>query len=118
MEAVSTDTLTVTKRVLGMSEQTKLIINVSTHMDGYGFRLQPKSQVWLEEHYAIGETVSSVFIGFDKTGGIKSIPPKIWNQVCQLLTGFTLEEMNKLGGFQAVFLPTKDVTVDSLELHV
>ena len=101
-----------------MAIKTQLEIHVTTHMDGYGFSLRPKSRKWLEEHHPIGETVSSVFIGLGKVSDTKKIPAKIWNQVCQLLTGYSLEEINQLGGFQAIYLPEKEVIVDSFQIHV
>lgn len=101
-----------------MSNQPELIIHVSSHMDGYGFRLYPKSRKWLEQHHPIGETVSSVFIGFDQMRGVESIPPQMWDQVCHLLTGYSLEEINQLGGFQALYLPNKKVIMNSQEIHV
>lgn len=101
-----------------MTSETKLEIHVTTHSDGFGFSLRPRSRKWLEEHHPIGETVSSVFIGLDKMKSKGDIPSSIWNQVCYLLTSYSLDEINQLGGFKAIYLPEKEIIVDSFQLHV
>jgi len=80
-------------------EQPEIIINVGIQFDGYVFRLQPRSWEWLKTKFPKAHTLASVAIGFDKRPDFQQIHRSIWNQISILLTGLSLEEINKLGGF-------------------
>ena len=43
-----------------------VLIDVGTQRDGYTFRPDPRSRVWLEKTYPNLPRVASVFIGFDQ----------------------------------------------------
>ena len=81
-----------------MTTATKITVHVGHQRDGYIFGLRPRSRVWLEEQYPAKERVSSVFIGLDEVHNIRQIPGTILAQVLSLLTGLSVEELNKLGG--------------------
>ena len=102
-------------------EQPKIIINVGIQFDGYVFGLQPRSRAWLQTQFPLAHTVASMAIGFNsfnKKPDFQQIHGSIWNQISILLTGLSLEEINKLGGF-TVFSPQRGEEVfHSLEANV
>lgn len=98
--------------------QPTIIINIGIQFDGYVFQLQPKSKKWLKENYPDVQTVSSIFIGFEKMKDAEQIHGKIWEQISMLLTGLSIEQLNKLGGFSVYSPSSRKEVINSLELVV
>ena len=99
-------------------EQPHVIIHISDQLDGYVFRLRPRSRLWLEEHYPEQYRVASVFIGFDKVESVEQIHESIWYQVANLLTGLSVEELNSGEAFAVVNPSTDQVVFSSMIVHV
>ena len=102
-------------------EQAKIIVNVGTQFDGYVFGLQPRSLEWLRTKFSHAHTIASVAIGFNnfnKKPDLQQIHGSIWNQISILLTGLSLEEINKLGGFTVFSPQTGEEVFHSLEANV
>lgn len=98
-------------------EQSKIIINFGSQMEGHTFRLYPLTQRWIQEKFPDRERVASVFIGFDRRQDIQLTPESVWVHVAILLTGLSLEEINQLGGFSVVNPVTKQEVYNSLLVH-
>ena len=82
----------------------QLLINVGKQFEGYTFRLQPKSRLWLGQQFPDVPRVGTVFISADTKQDITYIHDQILFQVFTLLTGLSKEQLKKLGGL-AVFNP-------------
>ncbi len=100
------------------AKMDKTVIYVGTQRDGYVFRLRPRSREQLNGRYPEAPTVSSVFIGYDTRHTFEQIHRKIWNQISILLTGLTVNEINKLGGFIVINPSTNTEVYNSLEQYV
>lgn len=98
-------------------EQPKIEIHFGTQREGYTFRLRPKSLSWLEERYPHRRQVDSVFIGYDKHQDLQQLPESIWENIVQLLTGFSSEELNEIGGFRVVHPVTQQEIYNSFLIH-
>ena len=96
----------------------KILIDVGIQRDGYTFRTDPRSRVWLEKTYPNQPRVASVFIGFDQHQDLQQIPQSIWQQVVQLLTGLSFEEINQIGGFVVTDPQTEQEVFNSLMVYV
>jgi hypothetical protein len=96
----------------------KFLIDVGFQRDGYTFRLDPRSRVWLEETYPDLPRVASIFIGFDQHHDLQQIPQSIWNQIIQLLTGLSFQEINTIGGFVVTNPQTEQEVFNSLMVYV
>ena len=104
-------------------EGPPLTIYVGIQRDGYVFQLRPRSRGWLEQHYPDKIRVNTVVIGFDinKRQDFQQMHESVWNHVCQLLTGFSIDEINQVGGLIVVKpgeVPNQDqVVYNSLLIH-
>ena len=96
----------------------RVLIDVGIQRDGYTFRPDPRSRVWLEKNYPTLPRVASVFIGFDQHQDLQQVPPSIWRQVVQLLTGLSFEEINNIGGFVVTNPQTEQEVFNSLMVYV
>lgn len=99
-------------------EQPHIIIQINDQLDGYVFRLRPRSRQWLEQQQPGEYRVASVFIGFDKMEDVQQIHAPVWHQVANLLTGLSSEELSSLGGFVVVNPSTGQEVFNSLLVHV
>ena len=95
-----------------------VLIDVGTQRDGYTFRPDPRSRVWLEKTYPNLPRVASVFIGFDQHQDLQQIPQSIWQQIVQLLTGLSFVEINNIGGFVVTNPQTEQEVFNSLMVYV
>lgn len=82
----------------------QLLINVGKQFEGYTFRLQPKSRLWLGKQFPDAPRVSTVFISADTKQDVTHVHDQILSQVFTLLTGLSKEELKNLGGL-AIFDP-------------
>ena len=104
-------------------EGPPLTIYAGNQSDAYVFQLRPRNRSWLEAHYPDKLRINTVLIGFDrnKRPDFQQIQEPIWEHVCRLLTGFSIEEINQIGGFVIVApgeVPSKDqVVYNSLLVH-
>lgn len=101
-----------------MTKEAKIIVHIGRQRDGYVFGLRPRSRVWIEEHYPNKERVASVFIGLDRMQDIQQIPESILAQVLNLLTGLSLDELNKIDGFSVYDPSTNKEVLNSLLSYV
>lgn len=74
----------------------QLLVNVGKQLEGYTFRLQPRSRRWLVEQFPDDPRVASVFISVDTKQDFTHIHPNILEQVFTLLTGLEEEKLNTL----------------------
>lgn len=98
-------------------KQPRIEIHYGAQRDGFVFRLRPKSLIWLEENYPGRRQVDSVFIGFDQRHELEQIPISSWEHIIELLTGFSIDEMNEIGGFRVVHPVTEEEIYNSLLIH-
>ena len=80
----------------------QLLVNVGKQMQGYTFRLQPRSRRWIVDKFPYAPRVASVFISVDTKKDFSTVHPNIMTQVFTLLTGLDQEELKTLDGL-AVF---------------
>lgn len=97
--------------------QSKITIHYGSQRDGYVFRLDPLSLLWLKDNYPNQNRIDSVLIGYDKRHTPNQIAESIWGHISQLLTGFSINEINQLGGFVVVHPVTGEVIYHSLLVH-
>ena len=90
----------------------QLLVGVGKQRQGYTFRLQPRSRIWLAEQYPDAPRVASIFISVDTSNANDSfsVHPNIMNQVFTLLTGLDQEELKTLDGL-AVFDARKNSNI-------
>ena len=74
----------------------QVLVGVGKQMQGYTFRLQPRSRIWLVEQFPDAPRVESLFISVDTKGDSFTVHPNIMNQVFTLLTGLDQEELKSL----------------------
>jgi len=77
-----------------------IVIDMGKQLQGYTFRLNPLSQIELNELYPDTHSVSSVFISFDSRKKMEGLPALMWPQILTLLTG--LSEPEHLNKFSVV----------------
>ena len=92
-------------------------IEYGSQRDGYTFRLEPLTSLWIREKYPEHYRVDSVFIGFDKRQDLAQFDESVWSHVSQLLTGLACDELNNLGGFIVVNPVTNQEIYRSLLVH-
>ncbi len=80
----------------------QLLINVGKQLEGYTFRLQPKSRLWLGQQYPVAPRVASVFISADTKQELTNLHPQILHQVFTLLTGLPKEQLNTFDGLTVI----------------
>ena len=68
-----------------------LIIDVGKQLDGFTFRLNPKSRIKLEERFPEIRPVSSVFVSYDtdEEKDFGMLPESVWKYVALMLSGFS-----------------------------
>ena len=93
-------------------------IEYGSQRDGYTFRLEPLTSLWIREKYPDHYRVDSVFIGFDKRQDLTHLHASVWSHVSQLLTGLSCDELNNLGGFVVNNAVTEQEVFNSLRVHV
>lgn len=98
-------------------ESPQFMINVGIQRDGFTFRLDPLSRVQLEQRYPDLPRVASLFLGFDQHKELSAIPQQIWQQLVQLLTGLTFEQINEIGGFMVVNPRNEETVYNSLIIY-
>ena len=94
-----------------------ITIEYGSQRDGYTFRLEPLTMLWIREKYPDRYRVDSVFIGFNKRQDLTRFDESVWGHVSQLLTGLSFEELNSLGGFVVVNPVTNQEIYHSLLIH-
>lgn len=97
---------------------SKLTILVGRQKDGYVFRLKPSSKKDIENERDMSDTVSSVFISYDTKHDFEEIHGAVWDQVLRLLTGMSVDEVNRRGGFSVLDPGINRTMYDSVEQHV
>ena len=118
--------------------QERIIISVGKDWDGFTFRLRPKSKQWLMgagyKTKGMGSTkrssltpaplpeyrergfeplMSQVSISFDEKKKIEELGGPIYKYIVEMLTGMTLENLNKLGGVIFADAETEKVIHDT-----
>lgn len=96
----------------------KLIVLVGKQKDGYVFRLKPSSKRELLQERDSQDTVSSVFISYDTKHDFEQIHGRIWDHIITLLTGISLNKLNRVGGFVVVDPSMNQTLYDSVAQHV
>ncbi len=82
--------------------EPKIIINVGVQWDGYVFQLTPTTRVWIEENFPDRERVKSLFVGFERRQQPSwKVTNTMWDNMWQLLTGLSSEEILQIGGLVA-----------------
>ena len=81
-----------------------LQINQSAQRDGFTFSIDPLSEVtFREKEPKIRPLPPRVFIAFDKAGDFQNFRVNLYDQVVQLLTQLSENELKeKFGGFEIV----------------
>lgn len=80
-----------------------LQITRSTQRDGFTFSLNPQSALKLRQKEPEIRPLPRIFIAFDTAGDFQSYRGDLYEQVVQLLTQLTDEELNeKFGGYEIV----------------
>ncbi|MFI5364729.1 MAG: hypothetical protein ACHQ4J_03820 [Candidatus Binatia bacterium] len=80
----------------------KIIINVGHQLDGYTFRLHPKSKAEVEASFPKRERASSVFVSYETHHAFAEMHGPIENHIVPVLTGLTAGEVQSVGGFAVV----------------
>jgi hypothetical protein len=80
----------------------QIIVEVGKQMDGATFRLSPRTRLQLRDLVPEGLLTSSVFLNFDTGKAFSDPRAPWWEQVVQLLTGLSSEQLQRLGGFRFV----------------
>jgi hypothetical protein len=96
----------------------KLTVLVGKQKDGYVFRLKPSSKRELLQERDLQDTVSSVFISYDTKHDFEQIHGRVWDHVITLLTGMSLNKLNRIGGFVIVDPSMDQILYDSVAQHV
>lgn len=96
----------------------QIIVHINSQRDGYVFGLNPKSELWIKESYPDRIRVPLLFIGLDRMQTKPSIHPKIMEQILNLLTGLSLDELDQAEGFTLYNPRTQQKVTNSLEAYV
>ena len=100
----------------------KLTIYVGRDMDGFTFRLRPKSleeiKGFLRKTDSDASPLPQVSIGYDVRTDFESINGSIFPHIQQLLTGLDESDIEKIGGVQFVDATSQQVLYDSTHEHV
>ena len=80
----------------------QIIVEVGKQMDGATFQLSPRTRLQLRDLVPEGLLTSSVFLSFDTRKAFSDPHAPWWEQVVQLLTGLSPEQLHRLGGFRFV----------------
>jgi len=74
-----------------------LIIDVGKQLDGFTFRLNPKSRIKLKERFPGICPISSVFVSYDtyEEKHFGMLPESVWKYVALMLTGFSDSQFEK-----------------------
>jgi hypothetical protein len=96
----------------------KITIQVGQQIDGYTFRLQPKSRQWIIQNFSEVHPVASVFISFDNRKNFEEVHGSIWHQIITLLTGLSIEKIREIGGFSIIESKTGKEIYSSDIAHV
>ena len=116
----STNSLQAQSTSPSLSQVTKpsrITVHVGFQRDSYIFRLHPFSEDWIAENYPHKQRVETLLVGFDKLPPFQEISPSIWNNISQMITGFSSDEINQLGGFVVMNPVTKEILFDSLAIY-
>lgn len=81
---------------------TQIIVEVGKQRDGATFQLSPRTRVLLRDLDPEGAPASSVFLTFDTRKAFSNPQVPWWKHVVLLLTGFSPEQLHRLGGFRFV----------------
>lgn len=78
----------------------KVVIQVGRQLDGYTFRLDPRSRVTHAENLPVPLPATSVFVSVDSETreGLERVYGPMWQQVAILLTGLSEAQLGSLGG--------------------
>jgi hypothetical protein len=96
----------------------KMTLLVGQQKDGYVFRLKPSSKKDLLQERDSPDLVSSVFISYDTKHDFEQIHGPVWDHIISLLTGLSLNDLNRVGGFAVVDPGTGQTLFDSVGQHV
>lgn len=80
----------------------KIIVEVGKQLDGYTFRLSPRTRTRLERELPNLPPATSLFVGFDTQGDFEKIHGPMWQQIVSILTGLSEDRLKKLGGYDFV----------------
>lgn len=72
-------------------------IYVNQQLDGFTYRLDPKSKASLREKRSDTEPVASVFVSYDTKTRFQWTQGSVWKHVAELLTGLSAEQLEILG---------------------
>jgi hypothetical protein len=76
----------------------KVVIQVGRQLDGYTFRLDPRSRAEIAESLPKPLPATSVFVSFETREGLERVYGPMWQQVAILLTGLSEAQLGNLGG--------------------
>jgi hypothetical protein len=80
-----------------------LQINQSTQRDGYTFSLHPRSQLDFKKKEPAVHPLPRIFIAFDTASDFQNQRGDLYEQVVQLLTQLSDQELReKFGGFEII----------------
>ncbi len=80
----------------------KIIIDVGRQRDGYTFRLHPRSKAELQKKFPGRHLLTSIFTSYERNCNFESIHGSVLPHVAMVLTGFSENQLEELGG--VVFL--------------
>lgn len=76
----------------------KVVIRVGRQLDGYTFRLDPRSRAKIAESLPGPLPASSVFLSFETRDDFERVHGPMWQHVAILLTGLSESQLRNLGG--------------------
>jgi len=76
-----------------------IIIDVGQQLDGFTFRLNPRTRINMKEKRSGVCPASSVFVSYDTRQSFEAVGKSVWKNVAVLLTGLSDSQIRKLGRF-------------------
>ena len=87
-------------------------------MDGYTYRLEPKSKARVKSHALDTEPATSVFVSFDTKTQFEWTHGPLWRHVAEMLTGLTAEQLRERGNVVFVDPKTQRTLFEAVEQNV
>lgn len=88
----------------------KLLIRVSKNADGFVFRLDPRTKKHIfSSNQSMTKPADKLFIAYDSTNGQQEVFINFYQQVITILTGLSIDIINKLGSI--CFIDSVDESV-------
>lgn len=94
-----------------------LTIYIGRDMDGFTFRLRPRSLELLKKQFPGLTPLPQVSIAYDVRSDFESINGPIYHNIQEMLTGLTDEQVDELGGISFVEPTTGKVIHQSAIEH-